>query len=203
MTRTRHGLLVGSWSADVAARDERKHEIICGVLERRYEVDCWSYVPDHRPKWVGRSDLSDPKKFPPRSARRSVGRSRPTRFFFAALRAAVQGAVPTLIFLAALCAAVGRSDRSDPKISSPRSARRSVGRTRPTRNRPLAREVGRSVGDAKPTINFVPPSVSRPQYRVCIPRYHTGLTTTAHASSLFVTRRLQACTLQTRDSCSV
>ena len=124
---------------------------------RRYEIDCWFYVHAHRPKWVGRSDHFDPQKFPPRSARRSVGRSRPTRFFFAALRAAVQGAVPTLIFLAALCAAVGRSDRSDPKISSPRSARRSVGRTRPTRNRPLAREVGRSVGDAKPTINFVPP----------------------------------------------
>ena len=109
------------------------------------------------PPEVGRS--VGPFRPPKISAalRRSVGRSRPTRFFFAALRAAVQGAVPTLIFLAALCAAVGRSDRSDPKISSPRSARRSVGRTRPTRNRPLAREVGRSVGDANPTINFVPP----------------------------------------------
>ena len=88
----------------------------------------------------------------------AVGRSVQTDSIFSSPRSARQcRAVPTLIFLAALRAAVGRSDRSDPKFSSPRSARRSVGRTRPTRNRPLAREVGRSVGDAKPTINFVPP----------------------------------------------
>ena len=90
--------------------------------------------------------------------RAAVGRSVQTDSIFSSPRSARQcRAVPTLIFLAALRAAVGRSDRSDPKFSSPRSARRSVGRTRPTRNRPLAREVGRSVGDAKPTINFVPP----------------------------------------------
>ena len=112
------------------------------------------------PPEVGRSvgPFRPPNNFRRAPLRAAVGRSVQTDSIFSSPRSARQcRAVPTLIFLAALRAAVGRSDRSDPKFSSPRSARRSVGRTRPTRNRPLAREVGRSVGDAKPTINIVPP----------------------------------------------
>ena len=87
--------------------------------------------PRTPPKWVGRSDHSDPKKFPPRSARRSVGRSRPTRFF---LRRAPRGSAGR---------SVGRKLRPD--FFSPRRVGGSVGRTRPTQNWRSPQHLSRSV----------------------------------------------------------
>ena len=117
---------------NLAARPSfMKREHMHARAHRRYEVECWFYVPERPPKWVGRSDHSDPKKFPPRSARRSVGRSRPTRFF---LRRAPRGSAGR---------SVGRKLRPD--FFSPRRVGGSVGRTRPTQNWRSPQHLSRSV----------------------------------------------------------
>ena len=126
---------------------------------RRYEVDCWSYVPDRPTHLLSEGAVPSrpgPTDRPPRGARRRnfwVGAVRPTD------RRAQRGEENQGRNGALHCRAERgeeKSSRSGPTDRPPRGARRKffgVGKVRPTD--PL-RAV---VGDVRPTINFVPPNI--------------------------------------------